>query len=66
MNKISLDITPKDGYTIPNLKNFWNTLGEGGEDEFLEIIEDDETREYFKEAVKNLRWLKNGLSILER
>ena len=60
----ALNITPKENYIKPCSQGFWYDLEAGDEDKFLELIEDEETRNYFKQSIRNLRWLENGIEDL--
>ena len=58
---ISLDITVDKTKEIPSSQGFWMDLSDGDEDKFLDILEDEDTKKYFKQSIKNLRWLANGI-----
>lgn len=49
---------------IPTSQGFWYDLGEGDEEKFLNLIDDKDTRDYFKLAIMNLRLLENRISNL--
>lgn len=46
---------------IPTSQGFWYDLGEGNEEKFLNLIDDKDTRDYFKLAIMNLRLLENKI-----
>lgn len=46
---------------MPVSQGFWYDLGEGNEAEFLNLIDDKDTRDYFKLAIMNLRLLENKI-----
>lgn len=46
---------------IPTSQGFWYDLGEGNEEKFLNLIDDKDTRDYFKLAIMNLRLLENRI-----
>lgn len=46
---------------IPVSQGFWYDLGEGNEEKFLNLIDDKDTRDYFKSAIMNLRLLENRI-----
>lgn len=46
---------------IPVSQGFWYDLGEGNEEKFLNLIDDKDTRDYFKLAIMNLRLLENRI-----
>lgn len=46
---------------IPTSQGFWYDLGEGDEEKFLNLIDDKDTRDYFKLAIMNLRLLENKI-----
>lgn len=46
---------------IPTSQGFWYDLGEGDEEKFLNLINDKDTRDYFKLAIMNLRLLENKI-----
>lgn len=46
---------------IPTSQGFWYDLGEGDEEKFLNLIDDKDTRDYFKLAIMNLRLLENRI-----
>lgn len=46
---------------IPTSQGFWYDLGEGDEEKFLNLINDKDTRDYFKLAIMNLRLLENRI-----
>ena len=58
---ISLDITVDETKEMPLSQGFWMDLSDGNEDKFLDILEDEDTKKYFKQAIKKLRWLANGI-----
>lgn len=49
-----------DKNLFKNSKGFWQEIIENNGNIFFDEIEDDETREYFKNAVDNLKWFKRG------
>ena len=59
---MNLDITVDETKEVPTSQGFWMDLGDGNEDNFLDILEDEDTKKYFKEAIKNLRWLELGIN----
>ena len=46
---------------IPTSQGFWYDLGEGNKEKFLNLIDDKDTRDYFKSAIMNLRLLENRI-----
>lgn len=46
---------------IPVSQGFWYDLGEGNEEKFLNLIDNKDTRDYFKLAIMNLRLLENKI-----
>lgn len=60
----TLDFSVEIKNTIPTSQGFWYDLGEGDEEKFLNLINDKDTRDYFKLAIMNLRLLENRISDL--
>lgn len=60
----TLDFSVEIKNTIPVSQGFWYDLGEGDEEKFLNLINDKDTRDYFKLAIMNLRLLENRISNL--
>lgn len=60
----TLDFSIKIKNTTPASQGFWYDLGVGDEEKFLNLINDRDTREYFKLAIMNLRLLENKISNL--
>lgn len=57
----TLDFSVEIKNTIPVSQGFWYDLGEGDEEKFLNLINDKDTRDYFKLAIMNLRLLENRI-----
>lgn len=64
MTDKNLDFSAKIKNTVPSSQGFWYDLGEGDEEKFLNLINDKDTRDYFKLAIMNLRLLENKISDL--
>lgn len=60
----TLDFSVKIKNIVPSSQGFWYDLGEGDEEKFLNLINDKDTRDYFKLAIMNLRLLENRISDL--
>lgn len=57
----TLDLSVSIKREIPTSQGFWYDLGEGDEEKFLNLINDKDTRDYFKLAIMNLRLLENRI-----
>lgn len=60
----TLDFSVKIKNIIPSSQGFWYDLVSGNEEKFLNLINDKDTRDYFKLAIMNLRLLENRISDL--
>lgn len=61
MTDKTLDFSVSIKREIPTSQGFWYDLGEGNEEKFLNLIDDKDTRDYFKLAIMNLRLLENRI-----